>query len=718
MPTAPPDDFDVEVERYELHEPRRYSFTAGRREFVQSLGAGLMFVAASSRTAAQGQGRRSARSDEQLSQRFHLGVDGVVTVFTSKVEVGQGSRTQITQAAAEELRLPVERIRLVMADTLRCPDDGGTAGSRTTPSPVPRVRNAAAAIREVLAGLAAARLGVDRTELLVQDGVYRSAAGKRVELSDLAADGELANALAAPPPANVVTTPVARWAVMGTSVSKVDGNAVVTGAAKYPSDIIRPGMMYAKILRPVSYGAVLQSIDLTPAETMDGVTAVRDGEFVGCAALTSWQATLARDAIAATAVWKRPAQISSEQLFDHFKQTGVEPARGRRGRRDWGDPTATLARAANRITSRYQVGYIQHAPMEPRAAVAEWDSGRLTVWTGTQQPARVQRELQEAFRIGEDQVRVIVPDTGGGFGGKHTGEAAVEAARMSKAAGRPVSLRWSREEEFTWAYFRPAGLIEVDAGVDAAGRLLAWDFSNYNSGGSAIETPYQVPNGRTRFLRAEAPLRQGSYRALASTANTFARESVMDELAIRAGIDPLDFRLRHLEQSRLKDVLRAAAARFDWRRRGEDRAPNRGIGLACGTEKGSYVAACAEVEVVGTTVRVLHVCQAYECGAIQNPRNLHAQVEGCVIMGLGGALHEEIHFKDGQIANPSFSSYRVPRMKDVPELDIVLLDRPDLPSVGGSETPIIAVAPAVANAIYSASGDRCRSLPLRATGRG
>jgi isoquinoline 1-oxidoreductase len=330
----------------------------------------------------------------------------------------------------------------------------------------------------------------------------------------------------------------------------------------------------------------------------------------------------------------------------------------------------------------------------------------------------VRRELCDAFRLPEDRVRVIVPDTGGGFGGKHTGEAAVEAARLAKTAQRPVHVRWTREEEFTWAYFRPAGLIEVRAAVDASGRLSAWDFTNYNSGGSAIETPYRVADPRTRALGADSPLRGGSYRALASTANTFARESAMDELARLAQADPLEFRLAHLADGRLKDVLRAAAGKFDWPQRRRDVPPGRGVGLACGTEKGSYVAACAEVEVTGGAVRVLRICQAYECGAVQNPANLRAQVEGALIMGLGGALFEEIQFEGGRISNPTFSGYRVPRMRDVPELEIVLLDRRDLPSVGAGETPIIAVAPAIANAVDHAAGIRCRSMPLNLGERG
>jgi isoquinoline 1-oxidoreductase len=273
-------------------------------------------------------------------------------------------------------------------------------------------------------------------------------------------------------------------------------------------------------------------------------------------------------------------------------------------------------------------------------------------------------------------------------------------------------LRWTREEEFTWSYARPAGLIEVAAGLDDDGKILAWDFTNYNSGESALGTPYRTAHGRTRFMASQSPLRQGSYRALASTANTFARESAMDELAALAEVDPLEFRLAHLPDGRLKDVLQAAAKQFKWSERRAQRGDNRGVGLACGTEKGSFVAACAEVEYAEGKVKVLEVCEAYECGAIINPVNLRAQVAGAVVMGLGGALTEAMEFKDGKLTNPRFSEYRVPRMEDLPKLDIVLVNRPDLQSLGAGETPIIAVAPAVANALAHAAGVRSRTMPL------
>ena len=310
--------------------------------------------------------------------------------------------------------------------------------------------------------------------------------------------------------------------------------------------------------------------------------------------------------------------------------------------------------------------------------------------------------------------RVIVPDTGGGFGGKHTGEVAVEAARLAQAAGKPISLKWTRDEEFTWAYCRPAAVIDIEASLDAKGSLTSWHFVNINAGRAAIDTPYRIGQARSDSVSADSPLRQGSYRALASTANNFAREAFMDELAAAAGVDPLDFRLAHLENPRLRAVLEEAAQRFNWRERVKQKERNVGFGLACGTEKGSYVAACVEV-VVDPRERSLiprRICEVFECGAILNPDNLLAQVQGCIIMGLGPALREEMRFQNGKLQTASFGEYLVPRFSDVPELDIHVLNRPDLPSVGAGETPIIAVAPAIANAVFAVTNQRLRSLPL------
>jgi nicotinate dehydrogenase subunit B len=328
----------------------------------------------------------------------------------------------------------------------------------------------------------------------------------------------------------------------------------------------------------------------------------------------------------------------------------------------------------------------------------------------------VRSDLAGALKLPVDSVQVIVPDTGSGYGGKHTSEAAVEAARLARAAGKPVKVVWTREEEFTWAYFRPGGVIEVNAGVTKDGLLTAWEFHNYNSGSSAIATPYEVRNRRVAFHRSKSPLKQGSYRGLAATANHFARESHMDALAHALKMDPLAFRLKNLKNPRLRDVFQAAADRFGWKQAAP--AAGHGVGIAGGTEKGSYVATCAEVFVEPTSgkVSVTRLVTAFECGAVVNPEHLKNQVEGACMMGLGGALFEAIRFGNGKIYNPHFSSYRVPRFSDTPPIEVVLLDRKDLASAGAGETPIVAVAPAIGNAIFRATGVRLHSMPMAPKG--
>jgi isoquinoline 1-oxidoreductase len=702
----------TEPERYELHEGPFYHFEVSRREFVQVLGAGLLISVAVPSLFAQRAGRGGGERSASLAQRLHIGADGLVTVLTSKVEAGQGSRTQLTQAAAEELHLPVERLRLIMGDTAG-PDDGGTAGSRTTPSSVPAIRKGCAAARQLLVDTAAAAFAVEAKGLSVREGkVEGLPSGKSFSYADLASEkhAEVLKRDVAP---GVTLAEVAQWRVLGTPAPRVGAVEIVTGAHKFPSDISRPGMLYGKVLRRPSYGAQLTEIDLAAARALPGVTAVHDGDFVGVAAATSFAAEAALDAAAKTAKWKTAEHPSSDELYAHLRAK----ASGRSRPDKRGSPEEAFKTASKVLRESYQIAYIQHAPMEPRAAVAEWSGEQLTVWTGSQQPSRVREDLASSLSVAREKVRVVVPDTGGGFGGKHSGEVAVEAARLAQAAKKPVSIRWSREDEFTWAYFRPAGVIDVAGGLDVAGELVAWEHVNFNSGPSAIATPYQVANAATEFKSCDQPLRSGSYRALASTANTFARESFMDELASAAGADPLEFRLRHLKNDRLRAVLVAAAERFGWRAAWKKNSSRQstGVGLACGIEKGSFVACCARIAMNERdgTFRVAKVVEAYECGAIQNPANLKAQVEGCIIQGLGGALTEEMKFKDGRVLNAKFSRYRVPRFKDVPEIETLLLNRPDLVSAGAGETPIIGIAPAVANALFNAVQARIRSMPIR-----
>ncbi|MHC4085050.1 MAG: xanthine dehydrogenase family protein molybdopterin-binding subunit [Planctomycetota bacterium] len=683
-----------------------------RRSFVKLLGAGLLITV----TDGVSFGRRGGRSRQSISvaARLHINKDGTITVMTGKVEEGQGARAQLTQAAAEELRITADRIRLVMADTALVPDDGITAGSRTTPSTVPAVRRACATARNILIDMACKQWQTKRSTVEVRNGAITNRAKKQtITYAELAKSKDIAGAFAQTIPSDVTVTPVDEWEVLGTAVPRPNRRDLVTGAHRYPSDIVRPNMLYGKILRPPSYGATLESINISKAKAMKDVVVVREEQFVGCAAPSSFLAAQALEALAKTTSWKTISHPSSKDLFSHLKKNARSGSRSRARTR--GSIDKGLADANKVLEQTYEVAYVQHTPMEPRAAIAEWKEDKLTVWTGVDGPQRVQGSLARTFGISSDRIRVIVPDMGGGFGGKHTGEAAEEAARLAKAIGRPVAVHWTRAEEFTWAYFRPAAVIECKGGLDSNGSLIAWDFTNINAGGSAIEPPYRIANIRTRSVSSDSPLRQGSYRCLAATANNFARESFMDDLAAAAGADPLAFRLAHLENPRIRTVLETAAKHFDWPTRMKKVTPETGVGLACGTEKNSVVAACVEVGIDRKRgeIKVHQVCEAFECGPIQNPSNLLSQVHGCIIMGMGPALGEEMKFADGKILNASFAGYHVPRFKDVPKIDVHLINKTDIPSAGGGETPIIAIAPAIANAVFAATGVRLRSMPMR-----
>jgi isoquinoline 1-oxidoreductase len=438
-----------------------------------------------------------------------------------------------------------------------------------------------------------------------------------------------------------------------------------------------------------------------------GVHVVVDGDFVGVAAPD--EAMARRAAALVRPEWRAPGQVADSDLFEHLKRT-ADPADAGAPVHAKGAVNEGRKLAVKRLEATYTVAYIAHAPLEPRAAVAEWADGGLTVWTGTQRPFGVRQELADAFRMPVERVRVIVPDTGSAYGGKHTGEAAIEAARLAKGAGRPVKVVWTREEEFTWAYFRPAGVIEIQSGLDAGNRMLFWTHDTVNAGAAAIRTPYDVPHQRIMFRPAQSPLRQGSYRALAATANTFARESHMDELAALAGVDPVEFRLRHLPEPRLRGVLQAAADRAGWGRT----ARGVHLGIACGTEKASYVATAVALAVERNRIAIQRIVCAFDCGAVVNPNGVRNQVEGALVQGIGGALFESMTFAEGRVTNGRFSAYRVPRFADVPAIDIVTVEPQDAPSVGAGETPMIALAPAIASAVARATGRRVRTLPLEA----
>lgn len=602
----------------------RFTFT--RRDFGR-LGAGLLCIV-------------SQAADE--AGRIHVADDGTVTVLTGKVDMGQGSRTVITQVVAEELRVPAARVRVLMGDTGLVPDDGGTWASMTVPFTVPVIRAAAVAMREKLGSRGAAPSG---------------------------------------------------------PIKPVNGAAIVTGALKYASDLSRPGLRHARIVRPPAYRAKLLSY-----QAPDGVKVLRDGNLLGIIADHPDAASRAMAGVQAK--WQAEPLPARNELLARFKSQSIPPRPGEGGRYPAlitsGDVAAGLANAAHRHEARYTLVNIAHVPLEARAAIAEWKDGKLTVWSGTQAPFMVRRDLATAFGIPESDIRVISHDIGGGYGAKQRGECEIEAARIARGAGAPVKLAWSREDEFVAGYCRPAGVVEMTAGLDASGRIVAWHHRNYNSGAAGLKPPYAIPHYSCEFHRAESPIRQGSYRSLASAANTFAREGTVDELAALRKTDPLEFRLRNTEDARLKEALARAAELFGWgKRRG-------GVGLSCTIEKDARLALFVELD--GAKVR--RMVLAFDAGRIVNPGGLRNQAEGGMIQGLGGALFEELKWDERNFTNARLSQYRVPRFSDVPEIEVILIDRPDVPSAGAGEAPITVVAPAIAAAMRARDGRPRHSLPL------
>lgn len=685
-----------------------YQFSLDRRKFLQLSGGGLLvaFVVHDLFSAENKTMLDQPEPASQVGAWLHIGEDGKVTVYTGKVEVGQNIRTSLSQLVAEELMVPLSSITMIMGDTDLVPFDSGTYGSLTTPRMGPQLRRAAATAREALLQLAAKEWNTTTGQLKAENGfILHPGNNKKIGYGELTKGKPMQMQV----PDEVKLIAAKDWKIAGRSVPRVNDRSFITGKHQYVSDMKLPGMLYGKILRPPSYKAKLLEANLSKAGNMPGVVVVKDGDFIGVAApdsMTAEKALLAIDA-----KWdEKSGQPSHENIFDWLKNKASAADGGRNAGNTTGDIETGLRQAEVKLASTYNIHYIAHVPLEPRAAVAEWTDGKLTVWTGTQRPFGVQQELSEVFKIPKEKVRVIMPDTGSGYGGKHSGEAAIEAARLAKEAKKPVKLVWTREEEFSWAYFRPGGVIEVNAGVKKDGTITAWKLSNYNSGGAGLDTQYKTINKQVTHFPSDTPLRQGSYRGLAAVANVFARECHMTDLAKLIKMDPLAFRVKNLEDDRFIAVLQAAAKAFNWK---GSKKKGHGFGIAGGFEKGGYVGCCVEVMInKDKEVKVIRITQAFECGAIIHPKHVENQAMGSIIQGLGGALFEAVEFSNGKILNSSMTSYRVPRFSDMPAIEVVLLDRKDLPSAGAGEACIVAVAPAIRNAIVDAGGAALNHLPL------
>ncbi len=674
------------------------------RDYFDVLGDGLVAVEP---RRAEGDDPRGGWSPAFGGAWVHIGPDGKIRAFTGKADVGQGTRTALTLLVAEELRVAPSSVELRGADTDESPWDIGTFGSRSMPDVAPALSRAAARARRALRDLARDALGRPAEELTMAGGMVRAGpAGAARSYGELVRGRRR---LVVADDHDEVADPRA-WEVAGRPSLDAEGLAIVTGRRRFGSDLRCEGLGYGAVLRPPAHGARRGPVDLRAVRARRGIVVVEDGEFVG---VVADRPSEARRAIAAIrAAWSPGVSPTMSELERYLREHPCRSGGWDTAARSEGDPDAALPRCPDRIQATYRASYIAHVPLETRAALARWDGERLTVWLGTQTPFRAREVVAKGLGIPIEHVRIHVPPTGAGFGGKHGGDVAMDAARLARGAGRPVLLTFTREEEFQHGYLRPYSLVDATAATDASGHLLAWTFHNVNAGAAAIEPPYRIPNVRLTNELSESPLPQGAYRALAANANNFARETLIDELAIQRSLDPLRFRLDHLDDPRLVAVLRRAADEAGW---SEWRRPaGRGHGLAIGREKGGRVATIAEVHVdPDRAVRVERIVTVVEAGAIVHPANLRSQVEGATVMALGGALFEEIRFASGRILNGRLSQYRVPRFSDLPRLEIHLIDRRESPPAGAGETPMIAVAPAVGNAIFDATGVRLRSLPLR-----
>jgi len=684
-----------------------------RRDFLKLVGGGIVvFFTVGDWLLSPAEAQRGRPYPTDPNAYLRIDKDGKITVFTGKIEMGQGVMTSLAQMAAEELDVALESIHMIMGDTDLCPWDMGTFGSMTTRFFGPALRAAAASARSILLDLAAERLQVSRDKLQVENGVV-SVAGNRprqVSYGQLALGKQIAHQLEG----GTQLTPVQDFKVMGKATRRLDALDKVTGQALYAGDIRLPDMLYAKVLRPPAHGAGLTSVDTSAAEKRPGVRVVKDGDLIAVLHRDPEEAAAALQSIKAQ--YDVPAaEVDNATIFDYLVKV-APPAEQQDVR---GDLAAGEKAARWLVKQRYLDGYVAHAPMETHTALVAPENGRLTIWASTQTPFPTQDQIAKVLGMPPEKIRVMTPFVGGGFGGKSAGRQTEEAARLAVLTGKPVQVTWSRAEEFFYDTFRPAAVVDIHSGVDAAGRICLWDYTVYFAGSRGSEQYYDVPNNLVK-VRGEwmggttsaHPFAVGPWRAPGANTNTFARESQIDIMAARVGVDPLEFRLDNTTDARMLRVLRAAAKRFGWK---PAVAPSgRGWGIACGIDAGTYIATMAAVaaDKQSGKVQVRRIVCAQDMGIVVNPEGATLQMESCLTMGLGYALSEDIRFQGGRILDENFDTYELPRFSTLPQIETVLVENDELSPQGGGEPAIIGMGAVIANAIFDAIGARPCQLPM------
>jgi nicotinate dehydrogenase subunit B len=686
-----------------------------RREFIKIVGGGVVVLVSVGPSALLAQNRRRVYP-EDLNAYLRIAEDGRVTVFTGKIEMGQGVMTSQAQMVAEELRVALGSVEMVMGDTDRCPWDMGTFGSLTTRMFGPYLRAAAAEARAVMLRLASEKLGVPRAKLVVADGVVSVVGNpaKKVSYGDLARGRRILRTVTD----TAALRKASEFTVMGTSPERFDADAKVTGGAQYAGDVHLPGMLYACVLRPPAHGAKLGKLDTSAAARLPGVTVVNHDGLV--AVLHADPEAAAKALARINASWESPKPtFDTETVFDHL----VKAAAPGEVVSNKGDVAAARQGAARVFESTYHKGYVAHAPIEPHTAVAEVKDGKVTIWASTQTPFPTRDRIARELGLASDKVRVITPFVGGGFGGKSAGLQASEAARLAKITDKPVQVRFSRAEEFYYDTFDPAAVVQLATALDGAGKITLWDYHVFSAGDRGAALFYDVPNVSIKVSGgwmgdgvSVHPFAVGPWRAPGANMNVFAKESQVDMMAAAAGIDPVELRFRNMTDARMRRVLQAAADAYGWKPRTRPARTGRGRGVACAIDAGTYVTLMADVAVDRSSgsIQVERIVAAQDMGIVVSPEGAKMQMEGCVTQGLGYALSEELRFRGGEILDRNFDTYRLPRFSWVPKIETVLVRNDELASQGGGEPAIVPTGAVVANAVFDATGVRFYRLPMTA----
>ncbi|WP_372947093.1 xanthine dehydrogenase family protein molybdopterin-binding subunit [Mariniphaga sp.] len=699
-----------QIDKFYFHDvdtpPKKFD----RRDFIKNLGGGIFIVFSLSQMAFA-KGFKYAQEDDlpEFNAFLRIKEDGRVDCYSGKIEMGQGINTSLAQALADELEVDVHQVDMIMGDTDLCPYDDGTWGSMTTRFHDPLIRAAAAEAREVLKKLASEKLEIPVEQLKATNGmiVAKSDDNKSISYAELTKGQKIVQAVSQKP----ILKKADQLNVVGNSFNRFDSVKKVTGAALYSADIRLPGLMFARILRPPAHGAKMVSVNTSAAEAMEGVKLLREEDFIAVLHASPEKAEKAVAAIKAD--WEvLSSKADNESIFEHILKT----ADSSRIRHENGDLETGRKESDLIFEHEYHDGYKAHASIETHVATAVYENGKVTLWASSQTPFGTRREVSEKLGLSLENVHLKQIFLGGGFGGKIYNRQAVEAARIAKMVeGTPVQLMWTRQEEFMYDMFRPAAVIKVNSGITKEGIIKYWDFNIYCAGDRGTDLFYGVSHHRTITLDGDGihPFGTGAWRAPGNNTNTFARECQIDIMAHKIGMDPLEFRLKNMNNQRAINSLKIAADKFGWSKT----KPPKGIGrgIAVGVDAGTLVTIIVEVTVDEKTgeVKVKRAVVGQDMGQVINPEGTKIQAEGCVNMGLGYSLTEDIEFDWGEVKSNNFGNYKIPLFSHIPEsIETVWVDAMDEPPQGGGEPAIICMGGAVANAIFEACGARVFRLPV------